>query len=54
MVSKPKYAYNSGQPLQVAVLLYKITNEEKYLVDARRIAEAIYNKWSYRMFSSIG
>ena len=53
VVSKPKYAYNSGQPLQVAVLLYKITNEEKYLVDARRIAEAIYNKWSYRMFSQV-
>ena len=33
-----KYTYNSGQMLQAAALLYKITGEEKYLVDAQKIA----------------
>jgi len=39
-VQKAKYAYNSGQMLQGAVLLYKITHENQYIVDAKRIAKS--------------
>lgn len=44
-IEKTKYSYNSGQPMQVAALLYKITGEEQYLKDAQNIAEAAYQKW---------
>lgn len=37
---KAKYAYNSGQMLQAASLLYGITEDEAYLEDARQLAEA--------------
>ncbi|MFU1857325.1 glycoside hydrolase family 76 protein [Sphingobacterium sp. NGMCC 1.201703] len=39
-IGKAKYSYNSGQMLQAAVLLYKLTKEKKYLVDAEQLAEA--------------
>lgn len=35
-----KYAYNSGQMLQAASLLYQQTGEEIYLEDAREVAKA--------------
>ncbi|NDV63674.1 glycoside hydrolase family 76 protein [Bacteroides sp. 224] len=44
-IEKNKYSYNSGQPLQAACLLYKITNDQKYLDDAYEIAKAIHAKW---------
>ena len=44
-IEKNKYAYNSGQPLQLACMLYKITGEEKYLTNARNIAEACFKQW---------
>lgn len=34
------YAYNSGTMLQANVMLYEITKEEKYLIEAKRIADA--------------
>lgn len=37
-----KYSYNSGQPLQLACLLYKITKNESYLTAAHQIAEACH------------
>lgn len=37
-LGKTKYAYNSGQMLQGAAMLYKITKEEMYLHDAQDIA----------------
>lgn len=37
-VDKRKFAYNSGQMLQGAALLYKLTKEEHYLNDAKNIA----------------
>ena len=40
-----KYSYNSGQPLQLACLLYKITKNESYLTAAHQIAEACHKKW---------
>jgi rhamnogalacturonyl hydrolase YesR len=39
-VSEKKYSYNSGQMLQAASLLYRITREESYLRDARELASA--------------
>lgn len=42
-ISKAKYAYNSGQMMQSAALLYKLTNDKKYLVEAQNIAQACYN-----------
>ncbi|HEY6913182.1 MAG TPA: glycoside hydrolase family 76 protein [Paludibacter sp.] len=42
-IGKHKYAYNSGQMLQAAVLLYKITNDKSYLLDAQNIAASGYN-----------
>ncbi len=40
-----KYSYNSGQPLQLACLLYKITEDGSYLTTARQIAKACHKKW---------
>ena len=42
---KTKYSYNSGQPLQAACLLYKITGEKKYLDEARAIAKGAHKLW---------
>lgn len=42
-VQKRKYAYNSGQMLQAAALLYKITDKKEYLVDAQNIAQSAHN-----------
>jgi len=41
-IGKQKYAYNSGQMMQAAVLLYNITKDKKYLVDAQQIAAGCY------------
>jgi predicted alpha-1,6-mannanase (GH76 family) len=45
IISKEKYTYNSGQPMQIASLLYKITGETQYLTDAQNIAKSAYKKW---------
>lgn len=42
-VDKRKYPYNSGQMLQAAVLLYRVTGDRCYLADAQRIAESGYD-----------
>jgi len=39
-VNKAKYSYNSGQMLQAAALLYKLTKGKKYLIDAQQLAAA--------------
>lgn len=41
-VDKTKFAYNSGQMLQAAVLLYRATGDIAYLSDARNIARSAY------------
>lgn len=38
-VDKRKYAYNSGQMLQAAAILYKLTKNEAYLAEAKAIAK---------------
>ena len=42
-VDKAKYPYNSGQMLQAAALLYKLTKDKSYLDDAQKIASSGYN-----------
>jgi len=41
-VDTTKYSYNSGQMIQAASLLYKITKEEKYLLQAKEVAESSF------------
>lgn len=52
IIEKNKYTYNSGQPMQAAVLLYKITGDTKYLTDAQNIASSAYNRWFNSYYSS--
>lgn len=46
-IGKAKYAYNSGQMIQAAALLYTITQEQEYLSDAQSVAKASYNYFFY-------
>ncbi|UIR56204.1 glycoside hydrolase family 76 protein [Sphingobacterium sp. SRCM116780] len=39
-IGKAKYSYNSGQMLQAAALLYQLTKEKQYLLDAQQLAKA--------------
>lgn len=52
-MEKNKYSYNSGQPLQLACLLYKITKEKSYLDAAYQVAEACHKKWFASYHSDI-
>lgn len=42
-INKTKWAYNSGAMITNAVLLYKITDDEKFLNEAKVVARASYN-----------
>lgn len=42
-IGKAKFAYNSGQMMQSASLLYQLTGQKEYLTDAQNIAQACYN-----------
>lgn len=42
-VQKHKFAYNSGQMLQAAALLYDITRKPEYLAEAQRLSKACYD-----------
>ena len=42
-VDETKYSYNSGQMIQAAALLYKLTGEEHYLEDAKKTASGSFN-----------
>ena len=44
-LDKRKFAYNSGQMMQAAVLLYKITGKRKYLSEAKDLASACSEKF---------
>lgn len=41
--AKAKYAYNSGIMLQAAVILYRATEDNAYMVDAQRLATAAHS-----------
>lgn len=62
-IGKKKYAYNSGQMMQGAALLYKITGDKTYRTDAQRIAKSALpffttditrNGKNYRVFKQQG
>lgn len=42
-IGKAKYAYNSGQMMQAAALLYQLTGNQAYLSDAQNLAKACYS-----------
>lgn len=42
-IGKAKFAYNSGQMMQSAALLYRLTGNKNYLTDAQNIAQACHN-----------
>lgn len=42
-LGKAKYAYNSGQMMQAAALLYQLTDDKQYLTDAQNIAKGCHN-----------
>lgn len=42
-IGRAKFSYNSGQMIQAATKLYKITNDENYLNDARRTAASAHS-----------
>jgi len=42
-ILKTAWTYNTGTMLQAAVSLYKITNDKKYLIEAKSLAEGSYN-----------
>jgi rhamnogalacturonyl hydrolase YesR len=42
-ISRQKYTYNSGQMLQAAAMLYKLTGKKEYLKDAQNIAKSTIN-----------
>ena len=42
-IGKAKFAYNSGQMMQSAALLYQLTKNPDYLKDAQSIAKECYN-----------
>ncbi len=50
-ITKWKFPYNSGQMLQAACLLYKLTGKESYLNDARNIAQSAYS-YFFRDFTA--
>lgn len=46
-IGKAKYAYNSGQMMQAASLLFKLTADSLYLQDAQNIAKSSYNEFFF-------
>lgn len=41
-IGKAKFAYNSGQMMQAATLLYQLTGQASYLAEAQSIAQSCY------------
>ncbi|MDM8338150.1 glycoside hydrolase family 76 protein [Mediterranea massiliensis] len=52
-IEKTKYSYNSGQVLQLACMLYKHTQDEKYLTEAKNIANACHDMWFKDFHSNV-
>lgn len=48
-VEKTKYAYNSGQMLQSAALLYKLTKDKSYLDEAQSIAKSSMSYFTHEI-----
>ena len=50
-IGRAKYAYNSGQMMQAAALLYKFTGNAQYLQDAQSIANSCHNFFFTEFFN---
>ena len=53
-ISNQKYAYNSGQMIQAAALLYQLTDDEEYLKDAQAVASACHRHFFHDFTSPNG
>ncbi|MDR2563296.1 MAG: glycoside hydrolase family 76 protein [Prevotellaceae bacterium] len=53
-INKAKYPYNSGQMLQSASLLYKLTGNQNYLSEAQALAEACVSRFTEEHVDSNG
>ncbi|GCB33205.1 glycoside hydrolase family 76 protein [Bacteroides faecalis] len=53
-IGKAKFAYNSGQMMQSAALLYQLTQNPTYLKDAQNIAKACHNYFFTDFIPSTG
>lgn len=53
-IGRAKFAYNSGQMMQSAALLYRITGDSAYLDDARDIARACYDHFFFDLTTPQG
>ncbi len=51
-IGRAKFAYNSGQMMQAAALLYQITKQRNYLEDAQNIAEACHKHFFHSFYLS--
>ena len=45
-IGRAKYTYNSGQMLQAAAMIYKLTGKKAYLEDAQNIARSAMNNFT--------
>ncbi len=53
-IGKAKYPYNSGQMLQSAALLYKLTRDKRYLVEAQAVAKAGISHFTHEIVTEQG
>ena len=53
-IDRTKYAYNSGQMMQAAALLFQITKQKEYLKDAQEIARACHKHFFTRLTTPDG
>ena len=45
-IDKRKYTYNSGQMIEAGVLLFQLTGDKEYLVDAQKTASGVYQHFT--------
>ena len=53
-IDRKKYTYNSGQMLQASAMLYRLTGEKAYLVEAQQIAESAVDYFTEEYMTTEG
>jgi len=53
-IGRAKYTYNSGQMMQAAAMIYKLTGEKAYLEDAQHIARSAVNYFTEEFSTTEG
>jgi len=53
-IGRQKYTYNSGQMLQAAAMIYKLTGNQSYLKDAQAIAKSTINHFTEEFTTAQG